>query len=347
MKNFNTFVWSSDFEDFTGEGLLARCFVENCFLYNAKAKILSNGSEFFYFKKKITKTKPKIYYNNFFTKYLLFFYGIILIWNFHLKGKKTFYINYLPLWNFFIFFFLPSATILGPITGNIYKNRIYSFNSFIRKVIFPIFYYISIKIIFKKYKTLIFSTENLEKIIPSYLKNKCIFNFCLLSYKKRKLIKKNINFVFYFRKHPSKTNDFHEFLIKKLADSGRKVIVVGDEFLYKNVVNYINVPREHLLSLLDRASYAVSAGDNFYSLFLLDCISCNVKLFFNKDLKPKNFQFSNMTLIPLNFKNFDAAFKRILFTTNKTFYEHKKKIIDNDIFSMQNKIKLEISKFIF
>ena len=34
------------------------------------------------------------------------------------------YVNFLPLWNFFLFMFLPKQTILGPITGSVYKKRI-------------------------------------------------------------------------------------------------------------------------------------------------------------------------------------------------------------------------------
>ena len=38
MKKFDVFVWASDFEDFTGEGLLARCFVKKYFAKNIKLK---------------------------------------------------------------------------------------------------------------------------------------------------------------------------------------------------------------------------------------------------------------------------------------------------------------------
>jgi hypothetical protein len=346
MKNFDIFIWSSDFEEFTGEGLLSRCFVDNLFFKKNKIKIITNNSIVFFNKKNFIKKKKK-YKNNFISKYFFLFYGIFLIWFYHLKEKKTVYINYLPLWNFVIFFLLPAKTLLGPITGNIYKGKIHNFNSFIRKNIFPLLYFISIKIIFKKYKKLIFSTENLKKIIPFHFKRNCIFNFCFLFYKKRKLIKKNIDFIFYLKKHPLKANDFHEFLIKKLAENGFNIIVVGDKFSYKNVVNYINIPREQLLSLLDRTLYAVSPADNFYSLFLLDCMSCNVKLFINKQLKPKKPLFSNLLYTFLNFDNFNSSFKQILFTINKKTSKFSKKDNDHNFCTMQNKIKLELNKFNF
>ena len=207
MIKYNIFVWSSDYENFTGEGLLARCFVENYFKNKGTIKIISNNSDYI-LKKKYSFLKKKKYFNNFLTKYLYPFYGVILVWYYHLKGKQTCYVNYLPLWNFLIFIFLPKETILGPITGNIYKDNFYNLNTFFRKIIFPIFYFISLKIIFFKYKNVIFSTDNLKEIIPKNKIKYCLFNFCLLFYNKRKLTTKKIDFLFYIRKHPLKSNFF-------------------------------------------------------------------------------------------------------------------------------------------
>ena len=122
---------------------------------------------------------------------------------------------------------------------------------------------------------------------------------------------------------------------------------MGDKFSYKNVVNYINIPREQLLSLLDRTLYAVSPADNFYSLFLLDCMSCNVKLFINKHLKPKSISFSNLLYTSLNFDNFNSSLKKILFTINKKSFKFSKKENDHNFYIMQNKIKSAINKFNF
>ena len=143
MIKYNIFVWSSDYENFTGEGLLARCFVENYFKNKGTIKIISNNSDYI-LKKKYSFLKKKKYFNTFLTKYLYPFYGVILVWYYHLKGKQTCYVNYLPLWNFLIFILLPKETILGPITGNIYKDNFYNLNTFFRKIIFPIFYFISL-----------------------------------------------------------------------------------------------------------------------------------------------------------------------------------------------------------
>jgi hypothetical protein len=59
MNNYNTFVWSSDYESFTGEGLLARCFVENYFESGEIIKIYSNNNKYLFLKKKYSLLKKK------------------------------------------------------------------------------------------------------------------------------------------------------------------------------------------------------------------------------------------------------------------------------------------------
>ena len=50
--------------------------------------------------------------NNFLYNYIYSVWGIIKIWNYYLKNYKVCYINYLPIWNFLIFLFLPKKVIL-------------------------------------------------------------------------------------------------------------------------------------------------------------------------------------------------------------------------------------------
>jgi hypothetical protein len=124
-----------------------------------------------FFKKKIINKDSLLH------KYFGPFYGIYYLWlN---RDKNIIYINYLPLWNFLIFLFLPKKTIIGPITGGVYHGKVYSFNSFIRKYIFPIFYKISVFIIYRKFKGVIFSTDLLKNYIP---KTKYRFTLLLIIY---------------------------------------------------------------------------------------------------------------------------------------------------------------------
>ena len=73
-------------------------------------------------------------------KYLSTIFGIIYCWKKFLKDERVCYLNYLPLWNFLIFIFLPPKTILGPITGGALYNKSNKINYLIRKMFFPIFY---------------------------------------------------------------------------------------------------------------------------------------------------------------------------------------------------------------
>ena len=116
---------------------------------------------------------------NFFYNYLSPIYGIFKIYVNSFKYKNICYLNFLPLWNFIIFLFLPKKTILGPITGSVYKSKIRDLNSLCRKYIIPILYNISLLIINKK-KKLIFPTSILEKIVRSK-KNTIITSIIILS----------------------------------------------------------------------------------------------------------------------------------------------------------------------
>jgi len=313
MNEFKIFIWSSDYEFYTGEGLLARLFVENNFsLFDQRILIYSNNGQYFFNNKKNLTIKRNLYVNNFIQKYLYSFYGILLIWYYHIKGKKVCYVNYLPLWAFWIFFLLPKKTMLGPITGATYKKNVYTINNLIRRFILPLFYYLSVKIIFSKFKKVIFSTDNLKPLIPKSKIKYCLFNFCLLFYKKRKLKTKTIDFLFYIRSHSNKSNNFHKNIINLLLDLNLKIIVVGDKFIKLNVINYINIPREKLLTLLDKTKFTITSDENFYSLFAIDCFSSNVFVFYNKFIKPKKFFFGKYLTKEINFLDINYSIKKIL-----------------------------------
>ena len=76
-------------------------------------------------------------------KYISPYIGVISCWKYYLKGNVVGYINFLPLWNFVIFFLLPPKTILGPITGGALYNKSNKINYLIRSIFFPIFYRLS------------------------------------------------------------------------------------------------------------------------------------------------------------------------------------------------------------
>ena len=231
MKNKIIYAWSSDFEEFTGEGILARNFVNKIlgtYLGKIKIKIKTNNSEYIFFKNKIKKIKRSKYNNNFTNKYLKLFFGILYLRKYNSKGYKTLYINYLPLWNFLIFFLLPKSTFLGPITGGKYIIKKYNFNSLVRRFIFPFFYKISSTILKKKIQ-ICFSTKMLKNFLPNKIIKKSIFEVNLICFEPKKK-KKDIDFLFYYRIHSNKSNYYLLNLINKLADK-KKIFIVGDYFL--------------------------------------------------------------------------------------------------------------------
>ena len=113
MTDNKLIFWVCDYSDKTGEGNLARKFIsEN-------------------FKKKKIKINTLKLDNLFNHKYISPFVGIISCWKHYFKGKSVGYINFLPLWNFLIFFLLPPKTILGPITGGALYDRTNKINYYI------------------------------------------------------------------------------------------------------------------------------------------------------------------------------------------------------------------------
>jgi len=351
MKDFEVFIWASDYENFTGEGLLARLFVKNYF-YSSKKKIeiYTNNNRYNFNNKKSYLIKKKLYKNSFFQKYVCPFYGIFLIWYFYLQGKKVCYVNYLPLWAFWIFLLLPKKTILGPVTGGVYKKKTYTINNLVRRFVIPFFYFLTLKFIFLKYKKVIFSTDNLKNFIPKSKIKYCLFNFCLLFYKKRKNKKKTIDFLFYLRSHINKSNNFHKKIIDILSDLNFKIIVVGDKFARPNLINYINIPREKLLKLLDKTKFTIVSDENFYSLFAIDCFSSNVHVFYNQTVKPKKFYFNPKLIEDIKFYDINFSLNKILNVMKNKINKNKKtssKFLSNtNLLYLNNLKKIFLDKFV-
>ena len=338
MKKFDTVIWVSDCSLTSGEGILANKFID--ILYKKKkfqnALVKSFENEFYYSKKDI-KNSLSIK-NNFIHKYIAPFYGVYFLSK-YASSKRIIYVNYLPLWNFFIFLLLPKKTILGPITGGSYDGPVSNINLFIRKYIFPFFYRISLKIIYKKYNNLLFSTELCKKYVDKKFYKRTLFNFVFIFFKrtyKKKKIKYDV--VFYNRNHPLKKTTI---LLKILVNLKNKfnVYIFGD-YLSK-FKNFGFISKNKVLDLLNKTRIAFSSSENLYSLFSLDCLNNRVFIFFDKTTHV-NLKYKSKYFIPVNYANVETVKKEINILGKKANYVVNDSIFENHV---KNK-KKDINNFI-
>ena len=180
LKKHKIFYWANSELKNDGEGILA-----NNFLFFLKNNF--KNSSLISINKIKLKNKQGI-----FAKYILPFYGVILLWGHYLKNEKISYINYLPAWNFLLIFLLPPRTIIGPVTGSINRKN---WNFFL-----AVSSYIGIKFLLIKYKKIIFSHDFFKSFIPRNKIKNCFFNFLLFNFKKKIDNKKKIRFYFLFKK---------------------------------------------------------------------------------------------------------------------------------------------------
>jgi hypothetical protein len=344
--NYDIFVWASDFEEYRGEGRLARVFIQKISKnLNSSFFVKTPGSSYLVNKKKIFNLKKKNFNLNFFNKYIIFVYGIFLVWINYIKGKKVIYLNYLPLWNFLIFILLPSKTVLGPITGGSFYLNVSLFQKFIRKYLFPIFYFISLKTIHYKFERAIFSTELLKKFISKKYKKYFTFNACLLSYNdfQNRNSDKKIDFLIYYKDHYTKNPFYLRKIIYELKKLNFLIVIVGDKILSNKTHSFI--ARKKLLSLLKKTKFSIISGENFYSLFCLDCISCGVKVFFDSRIEPNKYFFNKKNFLTLNFDNINESIKKINSFVNLNNYFIRDLKNDN-FFTELSKIDLFIKDFL-
>ena len=128
-NKFDLYCWACDFSSKRGEGILARHYVQTLSKLNNKRIFVKSGQNEFSINKGEIKQLNNRFKNkeklnlNFFDNYLLPFIGIFYLWLNYLRGRGICYLNFLPLWNTFLFILLPPKTHFGPITGFIFKKH--------------------------------------------------------------------------------------------------------------------------------------------------------------------------------------------------------------------------------
>ena len=320
------YAWSCDFNSDTGEGILSQNF---CKTLSTRCKVLIKLHSP-KFTAQIQNSKIKVKKNSYSIKnykilhYLYPFLGITYLWFRFLSGKKVMYLNYLPLWNFLIFFFLPPNTVLGPITGGsiIKKNE----TNFLRKYIFPKFYIISLFILNIRQKKILFSTNLLKKFLNKELLKKSFFLFCLNLLDEEKIIKVknsfNYDILFYYNRHPLKFNLRMIDLINELSNYKIKIACFGEIFPSNKIINLGKVSRLKTWEIMNNSKLCFNSGENPLSIFLLDSIVCNLKIIVNSThYKYLKKFFSNQNFI----KYKDSIPNKLLIKTIlKNIKSHKK-----------------------
>jgi hypothetical protein len=283
LKKFKEkiYVWASDTSAYSGEGNLARKYI---FYLQKKYHII--------YIKNIFKKKE---FNH---KYIEPFFGILVLWTKFLKGNKTCYVNYLPMWNFLVFLILPPTTLLGPITGGAYNVTNSILNYYIRAFLFPIFYFITNIIFLFRFNKLIFATELLKKNIFKKSIKKSLFNFVYLFFKFQKKTNKKKQVIIYYKSHLNKNyEDINKIIYNKFfINNNYKFIVVGEKLDHPKIENKGFISKSSLDRILKESKFAYSSKENYLSLFSIQAINNNTKLIYNSATKNKIYILKNMYL---------------------------------------------------
>ena len=321
---YDLYCWACDFSPNRGEGILARHYIQSLSKKKQKKIFIKSTDGTFSIKngliKKLnTTSKNKTKLNlSFFENYLYPFYGIIYLWINYFKKRGICYLNFLPLWNIFLFILLPPNTHLGPITGFIYKKKVFNINSFFRKYLLLILFKININILYKRQNIIYFSTDLLKPLINEKFKNKIFFNYLLQLINIKKYHKKKIiDLVIYNRNYFVKNNFLRNKLLQNIIKLKLNIIVVGDYLSEDKIKNLGFVSRKKISSLLKKAKFIINTGENPYNIFTIDAFNNNVNIIYEDIFLDKIKFFNKNKLHFLNFKDN---------TKSKIFFKNKKNL---------------------
>jgi len=287
--------WASDYSKKSGEGKLARLFISKLGEQNKINKLQLIISLF----TKQDRNLNKSFFSSWIHKYVGPIYGIIKLWLFFFRGWTPCYLNYLPLWNFFIFLSLPPGAILGPITGTILKDSNFFLKNLLEKI--------SIFIIKIRYKNTIFSNNFYQNTFKQSRHNFILSNLIIKKYKKRK----KYDFIFYIRGEFYKKNIFFKNLIYQLLQLNFKIATIGDKINFHKVKNFGYCDNKKANTIISLSKCAIGNKENLYSFFIQDCLRQNLTVFYNMEFKQYElFKFNNF--YPIVFNNHKVDLKEIL-----------------------------------
>ena len=342
----NITAWACDFSKNTGEGKLARDFVDrfsslqkvNFFIYSPESLSIT-----IYKKKILDIKKRKRSESGFLHRFIFPTFGILfLLFNFYFKKRKISYLNYCPLWNILIFALLPKNCLLGPITGsNIFYRA--KFISILKLILVRPLYKISLGFIKIKKWTVILSTNILVNIFKkekylNYFENYIIFSI----FKKNFFVNskyKDIDLLIYYRVHYNKDNLFYLNICKKLSKNFN-IHVIGDYINFPNVYNHGQLEQKKVFKLLKRTKCTLATSENILSLFSLEALKFNVKIFYNIKFK-NNLLNKFVQLYPVSFLKLNSTYFKISKVLENYKYMENKISFPRDI--VNNRIDLFLS----
>tara|TARA_B110000305_G_scaffold184099_1_gene204554 strand:+ start:787 stop:1698 length:912 start_codon:yes stop_codon:yes gene_type:complete len=289
------FYWASDQSSKSGEGKLAKMFV-------VRLKRLYKNKRIYKIKSRFIKTNTNtndVFFTTMVHKYLIPLYGVFNLWIFYLKKNETCYLNYLPLWNFLIFLFLPPKCILGPITGTVDNKR-----NFLLKTCLEALSSLIIRI---RYDKIIFANNFYRKKFRNASHNFIMSNFKL----KKSINKKKYDFVFYIRNEFLKKNLYIQEIINELLILNYKIAVIGGLFNSKKVRNFGYCSENKAKKIISCSKYSIANRENLFSFFAQDCLAYKLTVFYNSQFtKYQSLKVDNF--FPINMDNSCTAVKQIL-----------------------------------
>jgi len=348
---FDLYCWACDFSANRGEGILARHYIISLSKIKKKKIFIKTPYANYYINNGVLKKHEKESRNqfkinlNFFENYFYPFIGIFYLWINYLKGRGICYLNFLPLWNIFLFLFLPPKTHLGPITGFIFKGEITGLSLFLRKYLNNFLFRASLNFLLLRQNKIYFSTDLLKSLIKKNQKKKVFFNYLInLVNIKKKNIDKNIDFLIYNRNYSVKNNFLRDKFLKNLLQINLKIIVIGDNLKLKGVKNLGFVTREKANSLLKRTKFIINSGENPYNIFTIDAFNNHSNIIYEKKFFDKVQFFEKKKFLFLNF-NDENEIKKILrkklpFALKASSLTKNYKNINNEYFNYFNSVKI-------
>ena len=305
------YCWACDFATNRGEGKLSNKFLTGKFeKKNIHIKTISQ--KFYFNKNQINKnsfTEKKINLN-FTESYLAPLVGIFWLWWKYLNGKKICYLNFLPLWNSFLFILLPPTTILGPITGSVHKGEIKNVQTFLRKYLLPTLYYINSKLLLLRKQKLIFATSLLKKYFKGDRYSNLKFGYILENIQYGEYNKsKEIDIAIYYREYDTKSNELFKKLIEYCSNKKEINFVYFGHKCKQFADNYLGfITNQKVIDILKKTKFSILSEENFESFFANECLSNHVNIFYDpsKMKKPENLD-NSKKLIDLNYDNHEES----------------------------------------